>query len=249
MVAIFKCMSEIVNNKGQRASFGNNSAQGILLFREASLLGHAFASAPQASTDGSQGGDLYKTRYKQVACCLETLKLSLSGGYVNFGVMTLYGDTALIVALDAALRLLLSVPLEDALTFPKLSRLFFTLYLYSLSLSLSLYISYSLHIHYRYVHFYTHRISIFISIMPKTVSLSTTVSLYPLLSHYMSNTICTISLFPQTQVIFLCVGGDVPRSHEFHGIQRPARLHAVARSVLLWSTMRSSHISTLCTMH
>jgi exportin-7 len=126
ITAVFKCMTEVVTNKSQRATFGNHSAQGILLFRESSAVAHAFASASPPTL--APGADIYKERYKGVACCLNTLKESLSGNYVNFGVMTLYGDTALILALDASLTLLLSLEsMDDALTYPKLSLSYFAM--------------------------------------------------------------------------------------------------------------------------
>jgi len=124
MIALLKCMGEIVTNTSQRASFGNNSAQGILLFREAASVAHAFASSPPRTL--SPSADLYKERYKLVACCLRIIKESLSGGYVNFGVMALYGDSALQLSLDACLTTLLSVPIEDTLSYPKLSTCYFS---------------------------------------------------------------------------------------------------------------------------
>lgn len=52
----------------------------------------------------------YKDRYKGIAVCLLTLSRCLSGGYVNFGVFQLYGDSALSHALETVLHLSLSIP-------------------------------------------------------------------------------------------------------------------------------------------
>ena len=52
---------------------------------------------------------------------------ALSGNYVNFGVFELYGDKALENALDVALSLALSVPVDHVLSYPKLSRWYFAL--------------------------------------------------------------------------------------------------------------------------
>jgi hypothetical protein len=41
----------------------------------------------------------------------------MSGGYVNFGVFELYGDTALRDALDVALRMVTSIPQADIMGF------------------------------------------------------------------------------------------------------------------------------------
>ena len=43
------------------------------------------------------------------------LKAALSGGYVNFGVFSLYGDEALSNALNMFVKLLFSVPRNDIL--------------------------------------------------------------------------------------------------------------------------------------
>ena len=52
---------------------------------------------------------------------------ALSGNYVNFGVFELYNDKALENALDVALSLALSVPVDHVLSYPKLSRWYFAL--------------------------------------------------------------------------------------------------------------------------
>lgn len=44
---------------------------------------------------------------------------ALCGNYVNFGVFELYGDRALADALDISLKMTLSIPLSDILTFKK----------------------------------------------------------------------------------------------------------------------------------
>lgn len=44
---------------------------------------------------------------------------ALSGNYVNFGVFELYGDRALSDALDAALKMMLSISLSDILAYRK----------------------------------------------------------------------------------------------------------------------------------
>ena len=44
---------------------------------------------------------------------------ALSGNYVNFGVFELYGDRALVDALDVTVKMILSIPLADILAFRK----------------------------------------------------------------------------------------------------------------------------------
>lgn len=43
------------------------------------------------------------------------LKAALCGGYVNFGVFSLYGDSALENALNTFVKLLLAIPRSDLL--------------------------------------------------------------------------------------------------------------------------------------
>ena len=47
----------------------------------------------------------------------QALARAMSGNYVNFGVFELYGDTALRDALDAALRMVTSIPQADVMGF------------------------------------------------------------------------------------------------------------------------------------
>lgn len=49
--------------------------------------------------------------------CAQALSRALAGNYVNFGVFELYGDRALVDALDVALRLALAVPLADIMAY------------------------------------------------------------------------------------------------------------------------------------
>ncbi len=59
---------------------------------------------------------LYKQhRYKGVSICFDMLKASLGGGYINFGVMRLYGDKALDDALGMFVKLVMSIPQRDLL--------------------------------------------------------------------------------------------------------------------------------------
>ena len=56
-----------------------------------------------------------------MAICFNMLKAALCGNYVNFGVLRLYGDTALDKTLDMFVKLLVSVPLKSLLVNPSLS--------------------------------------------------------------------------------------------------------------------------------
>ena len=69
--------------------------------------------------------DIYKTRYKGMALAMNVLNSALGGNYVCFGVFALYNDQALDNSLDIALQMALSVPLDDVVAYPKLSKAFY----------------------------------------------------------------------------------------------------------------------------
>jgi exportin-7 len=117
---LLKFMAELVHNKCQRIAFDSSSPNGILLFREASRLlatyGHRILNGAPPT---------YADKYKGVSICLTILSRALSGGYVNFGVFSLYGDTALSAALDVVLQLSLSIPIQELMAYPKVMRGYF----------------------------------------------------------------------------------------------------------------------------
>lgn len=60
-------------------------------------------------------GILDNIKLKGVSICFNMLKAALCGNYVNFGVLRLYGDTALDQALNMFVKLLISIPLKNLL--------------------------------------------------------------------------------------------------------------------------------------
>ncbi|KAM0896612.1 hypothetical protein ACQ4PT_023079 [Festuca glaucescens] len=119
---LFKFMSEFVLNKAQRLTFDSSSPNGILLFREISKLIVAYGSRILLLPNGT---DIYARKYKGIWISLTVLSRALCGNYVNFGVFELYGDRALADALDISLKMTLSIPLSDILTFKKLSKAYY----------------------------------------------------------------------------------------------------------------------------
>lgn len=65
-----------------------------------------------------------------MALCLIILQRTLCGNYVNFGVFALYGDMALSNALGIALKLALSLPLEEMLVIYPFFLIFLCLFLF-----------------------------------------------------------------------------------------------------------------------
>lgn len=59
---------------------------------------------------------------------------ALSGNYVNFGVFELYGDRALVDALEIIVKMILSIPVADVLAFRKVLLLLFKMYFFLIRL-------------------------------------------------------------------------------------------------------------------
>nr|XP_047127698.1 exportin-7 [Hydra vulgaris] len=123
---VLKLMCELTQNRSQRLQFDIMVADGILLFREISKTLVTYGSRIQ--TVSSYPSDkLYNTKLKGISICFNMLKAALSGGYVNFGVMRLYGDSSLDNAIGVFVKLLESVEQRNLLEYPKLSKSYYTL--------------------------------------------------------------------------------------------------------------------------
>lgn len=125
MTALLKFMQEFVLNRVQRIVFDQSSANGILLFKEASKILCSFGSRI-LSVPVRQ--DIYREKYKGIQLMLNTLTNALNGNYVNFGVFALYNDNALQNALDVSLQMCLQIPQNDVLTYLKLSKSFYAFF-------------------------------------------------------------------------------------------------------------------------
>lgn len=122
-VSLLKFMHEFTHNKANRVNFDQSSPNGILLFRATSDVVCAFGRRLLASP--MPEGDIYKERYKSMALALNVLVSALSGNYVCFGVFELYNDPALENGLDVSLQMILSVPVDDVIAYPKLSKAYY----------------------------------------------------------------------------------------------------------------------------
>lgn len=122
MTALLKFLQEVAYNKAQRVMFDQSSANGILLFRELSSVVVAFGRRIQPLPVGKNP---YGEKYKAISLCLGILYRALGGNYVNFGVFKLYNDQSLDSALEVALQLVLSIPHEDLMNFPKVKNAYF----------------------------------------------------------------------------------------------------------------------------
>ena len=132
------------------------SPNGVLLFREASrtivtyggqiltvgdipeeeLYSRKYVNYHCSCTDEVS---LFFSRLKGIAISFSLLKSSLCGNYVNFGVLKLYGDTAMEDAMNIFVKLLISLPLKNLLVRiinPTFLSLFYNIYILLLSITL-----------------------------------------------------------------------------------------------------------------
>lgn len=127
IISLLRFLNEFCHNKANRVNFDQSSPNGILLFRCTSdvvcAYGSRLLSMPRLSGDTQ---DIYKKRYKGLGLALGVLNSALGGNYVCFGVFELYNDRALENALDVALRMALSIPLDDINAYPKLSKAYYS---------------------------------------------------------------------------------------------------------------------------
>ncbi|KAJ1436056.1 putative exportin-7-like isoform X2, partial [Sesbania bispinosa] len=120
---LLKVIAELVLNKSQRLTFDSSSPNGILLFREVSKLIVAYGSRIVPLPNKA---DMYTSKYKGISICLVILARALSGNFVNFGIFELYGDRALVDALDITVKMILTIPLADLFAFRKVAAAYFT---------------------------------------------------------------------------------------------------------------------------
>ncbi|KAI9139742.1 armadillo-type protein [Paraphysoderma sedebokerense] len=129
---VLKFHSEFVFNRTQRMNFEVSSPNAV-----SDRFEYVFWSRSSVLTGLNVGQSIvplqvpdnqkYDRRYKGMSICFQILRNSLSGQYVNFGVFPLYGDKALEDAFNMFFDIILSIPLEDMMSFPKLSRSYFCL--------------------------------------------------------------------------------------------------------------------------
>ncbi|XP_077169023.1 ran-binding protein 17 [Paroedura picta] len=123
---ILKLLAELMQNRSQRLNFDVSSPNGILLFREASKMICTYSN--QILSLGTLSKDqVYPLKLKGISICYSALKSALCGNYVSFGVFKLYGDNHFDNALQAFVKMLLSVSHSDLLQYRKLSQSYYPL--------------------------------------------------------------------------------------------------------------------------
>uniref|UniRef100_A0A2M4A7B9 Putative nuclear transport receptor ranbp16 importin beta superfamily n=1 Tax=Anopheles triannulatus TaxID=58253 RepID=A0A2M4A7B9_9DIPT len=122
---VLKLFTELVYNRSQRLQFDVSSPNGILLFRETSKLICCYGESILSLNVPKD--QMYPMKLKGISVCFQMLKAILGGCYVNFGVFKLYGDNALDNVLTMTAKLILTIPHEDILVYPKLSLSYYML--------------------------------------------------------------------------------------------------------------------------
>lgn len=133
---LLKFYAEFIYNKSQRIIFDSSSPNGILLFRETSKILVTYGThtlrnweriGGAAVVEKNSSMDAYRMLYKGTWVCMCMFTRALGGNYVNFGVFSLYRDPALQDAMAICFRLMLAVPIEQLLAYPKVSKAHFGL--------------------------------------------------------------------------------------------------------------------------
>lgn len=126
-ISLLRFLQEFCHNKANRVNFDQSSPNGILLFRYTSDVICAYGRRLLATPPPPPGDpEIYKKRYKGLSLSLHVLNSALGGNYVCFGVFELYNDRALDNSLDVALSMALSVPMDDIMAYPKLSKAYYS---------------------------------------------------------------------------------------------------------------------------
>ncbi|ORX56804.1 hypothetical protein DM01DRAFT_1334363 [Hesseltinella vesiculosa] len=121
---LLKFLAELVHNRNQRLNFDITSPNGLLLFKDTSralnMYGRFILDLPVSQQDR-----LYPEKYKGIMICFHILAHCLGGRYINFGAFWLYQDEAIDQAFQMMFQLMMSIPLDDLLNFPKLTKAYF----------------------------------------------------------------------------------------------------------------------------
>jgi len=126
MKGVLSLALELTQNRSQRLNFDVMVPNGVLLFRLVSKTLVAFGSY-LVNMNNIPSDKVYEVKIKNITVCFTMLKAALSGGYVNFGVLRLYGDDALENALGMFIKLLGSIDQKDIMEYPKLSKSYYGL--------------------------------------------------------------------------------------------------------------------------
>eukprot|EP00917_Polyrhabdina_sp_WS-2016_P002602 GHVP01005614.1.p1 GENE.GHVP01005614.1~~GHVP01005614.1.p1 ORF type:complete len:602 (+),score=104.53 GHVP01005614.1:378-2183(+) len=107
LVPALKFLCEFFLNKSHRITFESSSANGIILFKEVTVL---FCAVGKSVLQRKTFSDIYREKYKPLVLALTMFGNALAGGYTNFGVFEVYNDSSLSDALRLGLQMCIEIP-------------------------------------------------------------------------------------------------------------------------------------------
>ncbi|CAH8625262.1 unnamed protein product [Dicrocoelium dendriticum] len=132
-VSVLKLLAEIVHNRNGRLLFDPTVPTGYLLFTELSRILTAFGVQIIPNTREVPKQSLYQLKLKPIIAALDALKVCLSGGFINFGVFSLYRDDSLEKAVEMGVQLMLSLNDSELQDYPRVAQSFYLLLEYLLN--------------------------------------------------------------------------------------------------------------------
>ncbi|EGG23535.1 exportin 7 [Cavenderia fasciculata] len=147
---VLKFYSEFLFNRQSRLNFEASSPAGYILFRETSKILTCYDLIEMIQYDDStllqedkenilktfgsliltlncSKENLYKYKLKGINTVMLIFVRSLVGNFCNFGVFELFGDKSFSSLLDVIFQLLLSITLDELMSFPKVSKTYMIL--------------------------------------------------------------------------------------------------------------------------
>lgn len=126
LVATLNFLCSLTMQKYKRISFNASSVSGIMLFQKLMLLIKKFSKEfMRSSEDNFQ--DIYESRYKVAGLVMRMYQQMLSGEYVKYGQLIVFGDTCVRDALYGVIDLIESCELKNLVYFPDISKEYWSL--------------------------------------------------------------------------------------------------------------------------
>ncbi|KAK8801931.1 hypothetical protein WA158_006326 [Blastocystis sp. Blastoise] len=117
---LLKLIASFSNNKGNRIDFGSTSPNNIHLFHTASDVIKIFGQ--NLLNEYFTKGVYPDACFKPLRYLFAVMNNALSGKYIPFGVFTLYKDECLDIAMNTCINIVLQLPFDTLILFPKCAR-------------------------------------------------------------------------------------------------------------------------------
>lgn len=114
--SLFGFLIELTHNRNSRIKFDPACAYGIILFK---TIGSVLISYGKILLETPLGDEPYRAIYSKIKRMLKIMRNLLFGGYVNFGIFEIYGDTCFIDSLKITFSLIGKIPRNEILVSAK----------------------------------------------------------------------------------------------------------------------------------